>query len=103
MSRLILISNRLPISIDKTDEDVIVRPSSGGLVSAIKSYLEGASKENKLFETTIWVGSVDATPEDWDLSTDMQALQGEFTVEPVFVEKEIYEAFYNGFSNSTLW
>src|SRR5438309_4830294 len=97
MSRLIIISNRLPISIDKTDETVVVRPSSGGLVSAIKSYLEGAGKKAQLFENAMWIGSVDATQEDWNLITDMQALQGDFTIEPVFVEKETYDAFYNGF------
>jgi trehalose 6-phosphate synthase/phosphatase len=103
MSRLILISNRLPISIDKKGDDVVVRPSSGGLVSAIKSYLEGQGNDRQQFQNTIWVGSVDATEEDWNLITDMQALQGNFQVEPVFAEKETYDAYYNGFSNSTLW
>jgi trehalose 6-phosphate synthase/phosphatase len=103
MSRLIIISNRLPVSIDKAGDDVVVRPSSGGLVSAIKSYLEGAGKDARLFQNTIWIGSVDASEEDWKLITDMQALQGNFEVEPVFVEKKTYDAFYNGFSNSTLW
>jgi len=103
MSRLMIISNRLPVSIDKTDDAVVMRPSSGGLVSAIKSYLEGAGKEVQLFETAMWIGSVDATPEDWNLVTDMQALQDDFSIEPVFVEKKSYDAFYNGFSNSTLW
>lgn len=103
MSRLILISNRLPVSIDKVGTDVVVRPSSGGLVSAIKSYLEGAATNTQHFETTIWIGSVDATEEDWNLINDMQALQGNFVVAPVFTVKETYDAYYNGFSNSTLW
>lgn len=103
MSRLILISNRLPVSLDKRGEDVVVRPSSGGLVSAIKSYLEGQAKNTQQFENTIWVGSIDATEKDWNGITDMQALQGNFAVEPVFVKKETYDAYYNGFSNSTLW
>lgn len=103
MSRLIIISNRLPVSIDKTDDAIVLRQSSGGLVSAIKSYLEGTRKEPQLFENTIWLGSVDATEEDWKLITDMQALKSDFDVVPVFVEKSRYDAFYNGFSNSTLW
>lgn len=103
MSRLIIISNRLPVSIDNTGEDVVVRQSSGGLVSAIKSYLEGEQKKSSHFIETVWLGSVDATEEDWNLAADMQALQDDFTVEPVFLRKDLYDAFYNGFSNSTLW
>jgi trehalose 6-phosphate synthase/phosphatase len=103
MSRLILISNRLPVSIDKIDDGIVVRPSSGGLVSAIKSYLEGAGHATQLFQNTMWVGSVDATEEDWKLITDMQATQGNFAVKPVFLQRETYDAYYNGFSNSTLW
>lgn len=103
MSRLILISNRLPISIDKSDDAVVVRQSSGGLVSAIRGYLEGTQKGTQLYEKTIWVGSVDATEKDWNLIKDGQALKGDFEVAPVFIEKNSYNAFYNGFSNSTLW
>jgi trehalose 6-phosphate synthase/phosphatase len=100
---LILISNRLPVSIDRSGDELVIRPSSGGLVSAIKSYLEGAGKDVQQFKSTIWLGSVDATEQDWNLITDMQALQDDFNVEPVFTQKDTYEAYYNGFSNSTLW
>ncbi|HUQ96324.1 MAG TPA: bifunctional alpha,alpha-trehalose-phosphate synthase (UDP-forming)/trehalose-phosphatase, partial [Chitinophagaceae bacterium] len=103
MSRMIIISNRLPISIERSGDDVVVRPSSGGLVSAIKSYLEGTANKDQHFENSIWLGSIEATEEDWNLITDMDALRGDFNVEPVFLEKEKYDAFYNGFSNSTLW
>ena len=59
MGRLIIISNRLPFSIDKVEDDIIVRQSSGGLVSAIKSYFENnvASID---YTDKIWVGSMDA-------------------------------------------
>src|SRR5581483_8953300 len=40
MGRLIIISNRLPFSLDKDGDKVSLRQSSGGLVSAIKSYFE---------------------------------------------------------------
>jgi trehalose 6-phosphate synthase/phosphatase len=40
MSRLIIISSRLPYSIYKTEDEITLRQSSGGLVSALKSYFE---------------------------------------------------------------
>ena len=55
--------------------------------SAIRSYLDGVGKDLQHFENTIWLGSVDATEQDWKLITDMQALQDDFRVEPVFCGK----------------
>ncbi len=103
MSRLIIISNRLPFSVDKVDEDIVLRQSSGGLVSAIKSYFEGDIKQTQHFTDKIWLGSVDASEEDWRMVIDMHAVQADFGIEAVFPDKETYNDYYFGFSNSTLW
>ena len=67
MGRLIIISNRLPFSIEKSGEELIVRQSSGGLVSALKGYFEkkDASSGSSQYSEEIWVGSVDTSEEDW--------------------------------------
>ena len=103
MSRLLVISNRLPFSIDKVGEDLVVRQSSGGLVSAIKSFFEQQGEYKSHFTDKVWIGSVDASRDDWQVVEDMGAIQGDFGVEPVFIDKEVYEGYYNGFSNSALW
>lgn len=103
MGRLIIVSNRLPFSIDRSGNDVVVRQSSGGLVSAIKSYFEGTVGKEQALEGKVWLGSVDATEEDWKMAKDMDSFEADFEIEPVFVDKSIYNEFYNGFSNSTLW
>src|SRR5829696_10179167 len=103
MSRLIIISNRLPFSIEKNDEEVSIRQSSGGLVSAIKSYFERPDMQAAGFSTKLWVGSMDATEEEWQVAIDQNNLPNEFCIEPVFPNSDIYEDYYNGFSNSTLW
>ncbi|HYF02260.1 MAG TPA: bifunctional alpha,alpha-trehalose-phosphate synthase (UDP-forming)/trehalose-phosphatase [Patescibacteria group bacterium] len=101
MSRLIIASNRLPFSIDTSGEDIQVRQSSGGLVSALKSYFETQGSTQK-FSEKIWVGSADFSESDWERSqpflTDL-----DFTIEPLFPDSDIYSCFYNGFSNSTIW
>ncbi|MBA2761625.1 MAG: bifunctional alpha,alpha-trehalose-phosphate synthase (UDP-forming)/trehalose-phosphatase [Segetibacter sp.] len=102
MSRLIIISNRLPFSLDLSEGDVQIRQSSGGLVSAIKGYFEGTADTGIKFSEKIWVGSCDFSKENWDAHKG--SLQGgDFTVEPVFMDQEVYSNYYNGFSNSTLW
>ncbi len=102
MSRLIIISNRLPFSLDLSEGDVQIRQSSGGLVSAIKGYFEGTADTGIKFSEKIWVGSCGFSKENWDAHKG--SLQGgDFTVEPVFMDQEVYSNYYNGFSNSTLW
>lgn len=103
MSRLIIVSNRLPFSIDHSGSNLTVRQSSGGLVSALKSYFEKQQEQSGDFEQKIWVGTFDAPAEDWDAAVACGAISTDFGIEPIFAEKEQYNAFYNGFSNSTLW
>ena len=102
MGRLIIVSNRLPFSFDKTGDDIIVRQSSGGLVSAIKSYLDHQSASSQ-FTEQIWVGTLEASEEDWKKANSQGLINSDYGIEPVFTDKKIYEDYYNGFSNSTLW
>lgn len=102
MSRLIIISNRLPFTIDRTGDEIVVRQSSGGLVSAIKSYFEGEAGTGHYTEK-VWIGSMDAPEEDWKLATESGTIHADFRLVPIFPEKQVYEDYYNGFSNSTLW
>ena len=104
MGRLIIVSNRLPFTFDKSGEDIVVRQSSGGLVSAIKSYLDHqeASQSSK-FSEQIWVGTVDASEEDWKKANESGIINYDYGIEPVFTDKKVYNDYYNGFANSTLW
>jgi trehalose 6-phosphate synthase/phosphatase len=102
MSRLIIISNRLPFSLDTSGSKAELRQSSGGLVSALKSYFEKSGASSKEITQKIWVGSCDFSKQDWE--QNQEAFKGhEFTIEPIFVEDDLYTPYYNGFSNSTLW
>src|SRR5688572_12483023 len=103
MSRLIIVSNRLPFSIERSEEETIVRQSSGGLVSAIKSYFENPGKQSHTYSDKVWVGSMEASEEDWNEAKERANFTSEFSIEPIFPDKEDYENYYNGFSNSTLW
>ena len=97
--RLFIVSNRLPISIDDSGEHSTIKPASGGLVSAIKSYLDKANTE---FSEVFWVGVPGCTEETWQ-EMEEQLPESTFTYLPVFVSNEQYEHYYNGFSNSVLW
>jgi trehalose 6-phosphate synthase/phosphatase len=102
MSRLIIVSNRLPFSLEKKGKELSLRPSSGGLVSAIISYFDKESTADEVFTEKIWVGSVDFSPHEYQQVKDTVP-SAPFTIEAIFPDKDIYSRYYDGFSNSTLW
>ncbi|RYE59117.1 MAG: bifunctional alpha,alpha-trehalose-phosphate synthase (UDP-forming)/trehalose-phosphatase [Sphingobacteriales bacterium] len=98
--RLFIVSNRLPLTIEKVDNNLVSRPSSGGLVSAINSYLNGQGADT--FPYKAWVGTAGCTIDKWDLAGSQRA-DTDYRFLPVFVADDEYDCYYNGFSNSTLW
>ncbi len=92
--KIINISYRLPVSFRNKDGLIEVKSSSGGLVSALNSL---KNDENELE----WVGVADFSPSDFQQG--IQKYNGDFKLEPVYLNKEINLAYYNGFSNAVLW
>ncbi len=99
ISRLILVSNRLPIQLAKKNGKVIVKQSDGGLVTALKSYFDQES-DTDAFQEKIWVGAADFSEKRW-LMLDQHNC--DFKIEPLFIEPKIYNKYYNGFCNATIW
>jgi trehalose 6-phosphate synthase/phosphatase len=100
MGRIIIVANRLPFSIDREGEEIKLRQSSGGLVSAIKSYFEN-DQQNENITEKLWMGVADFPQEDWDKI--IAEKKCDFTINPLFLDKQLYNDYYNGFSNSILW
>jgi len=103
MGRLIIISNRLPFSLDREGGKPIIRQSSGGLVSAIKGYFDNSAAQKAEITEKMWLGVADFPQEDWEEAVAAHAEAQEFTVIPLFADKGLYDNYYNGFSNSVLW
>jgi trehalose 6-phosphate synthase/phosphatase len=98
--RLFIIANRLPVNLTDDNE---LKPSSGGLVSAINSYLNPTSGScTNEFDETYWVGVPGCTPNTWEVAA-ASAPSDTYTYVPVFAAPQQYDAYYNGFSNSVLW
>jgi trehalose 6-phosphate synthase/phosphatase len=100
--RLILVSNRLPFQLLKHGDDITLKQSDGGLVSAIISYFENESASDR-FSDKVWVGSADFPEVRWKKFKKRQNERGAFEVEPIFIDSKIYNKYYNGFCNATLW
>ena len=96
--RLLIVSNRLPLTIEKKESEYLPRQSSGGLISAVEAYLNGEGKEE--FSARIWAGVPGVSQQVWD-KVDLG--QSDYHYLPVFPGEEAYEQYYNGFANSLLW
>jgi len=97
-SRLFIVANRLPVNICEEEGALQIKPSAGGLVTAINSYLD----DNRSFQQTFWAGVPGCTPGQWR-EAERKIPAGPYTFLPIFVSNPAYDAYYNGFSNSLLW
>ena len=90
--RLLLLSNRLPITIKRSEDGAYsFSMSSGGLVTG----LSGLSKTTS-FQWYGWPGL--EVPEN-EIDDMKQRLKDEYGAHPVFVDDELADRHYNGFSS----
>lgn len=97
MGKTIIISNRLPLQIKITDNEIHVTPSVGGLATGLKSFhQEGDSK---------WIGWTGMAEEDIpdDLKPQVLDKVRHQNCVPVSLTTEEINGFYYGFSNRTIW
>jgi len=95
MERLIIASNRLPVKIDQEKSELQVTASSGGLATGLRSYHKNGN--------SLWIGwpGIDAETEEKRKQVEL-LLKVEHCL-PVYLNQELIENFYEGFSNATLW
>jgi len=93
MSKIVIVSNRLPVKIEVENKHIHLEPTEGGLATGLVSIHKGDN---------IWVG--------WpgrEISVDHQKLVTakltEMKLSPVFLSKQEIAMFYEGFSNEILW
>ncbi|KAI5793761.1 alpha,alpha-trehalose-phosphate synthase [Peziza echinospora] len=92
---LLIVSNRLPITIKKENDNYKYNVSSGGLVTG----LSGLSKATR-FQWFGWPGL--EIPEG-DVERVTSELAEKHDAVPVWLSDELADKHYNGFSNSILW
>ncbi len=100
MKRLLIVSNRLPVTVSMNGDMVSYHPSSGGLASGIGSYLEAAGQRG---QEAIWIGWPGAEVPAGRAGEVRETLLREHRALPVFVDAETMVSFYEGFCNDTLW
>ncbi|MBN2158946.1 MAG: bifunctional alpha,alpha-trehalose-phosphate synthase (UDP-forming)/trehalose-phosphatase [Spirochaetes bacterium] len=99
MSKLILIANRLPVTVDiKKSGEAAFSPSVGGLAT-------GMSSLSKTYKC-VWIGFSGITAGSIDRAKYEQindALVNKYNSYSVPLSNKDIELYYNGFSNKTIW
>ena len=94
MGRLILVSNRLPLSITKRKGKLNFKPSVGGLATGLSSLYK---RKNGL-----WVGWPGLALKGEEREVARTRLESE-RCHPVFLTQQEIEHYYHGFCNKTIW
>ncbi len=96
MSKTIIVSNRLPVRIEKDGDQLSYKASEGGLATGLGSiYKEG---------NNIWIGWPGASFDTEELKEEVSSGLEEESMRPVFLtEDEVYVSFYrNDHRSSTM-
>lgn len=96
--KLTIVSNRLPVSLQRDGERFVLNASSGGLVTALSAVLRSRGGR--------WIGWPGASEaEEAELGVLLREHEERigFQVVPVMMSRQEEEGFYRGFSNELIW
>lgn len=98
MAKTLIVSNRLPVQINKRDGDFEFSRSIGGLATGLSSVHQE--------EGTLWVGWLGMNMDElttYDVGQLSTRLTNEYKCIPVFLTQGEVDLYYNCFSNKTIW
>jgi trehalose 6-phosphate synthase/phosphatase len=101
--RLIIISNRLPVSVSKKNREFEYEKSAGGLVSGLSDYLNSLGKSETDIKDYVWMGWPGMTIAKKDEEYVRKTVQKEYKASPVFLSQKLMDKVYLGFCNKTIW
>ena len=92
---MLIISNRLPISVTKKKGELDFIPSTGGLATGLSSFYQ-------TYES-VWIGWPGIITRNADEKQVISTKLKNDNMFPVFLSKSQIEKYYEGFSNKTIW
>ncbi|MCP8304286.1 MAG: bifunctional alpha,alpha-trehalose-phosphate synthase (UDP-forming)/trehalose-phosphatase [archaeon] len=96
MGRLLIVSNRLPITIVKRKGKLYFQPSTGGLATGLSSFYKSYQ--------SLWIGwPGTALKEIKGKEKDVKERLLSESCYPVFLSRRDIENYYHGFCNKTIW
>jgi trehalose 6-phosphate synthase/phosphatase len=94
--KLVIVSNRLPVSVSRKKDVLEITPSVGGLATGLASF----HRDND----GLWIGWPGIDPGKPSEKRELeQTLKDDFNCFPVYLSLSQMKKYYYGFSNRTLW
>lgn len=93
--KIFITSNRLPVTVVRTVEGFKVKPSNGGLATALQSVF---GQQN-----SYWIGWPGIILNDKTEEQQVTELLTPLGFIPVFLSQAEFDGYYSGFSNAILW
>jgi trehalose 6-phosphate synthase/phosphatase len=96
-SRLLIVSNRLPISVAKRRGRLRFEASVGGLVTALGAFYKS--------RPSLWIGwpGIELEKLAGEERQELEARLSSEGCQPVFLSQQDIEDYYHGFCNNTIW
>jgi trehalose 6-phosphate synthase/phosphatase len=97
LKKIIIVSNRLPLKVEKNEKSIVFTPTSGGLATGLKSIHES--------DNALWIGWPGVSKEELNEPQvdQIQKSLREMNFKPVHLDNEQVENFYLGLSNKSIW
>ena len=95
MQRLLIVSNRLPLTVHERKGELHIEPSAGGLATGLSSWYRSCN--------SIWIGWAGITQKKMKREKDIMARLLSENCLPVSISQQDVEAYYNGICNKTIW
>lgn len=101
--RLLIISNRLPFTVEEKHGELKFVKSSGGLVTGLSDYLDSLKDSSFIPLEHLWIGwpGIEVN-ENYQKELRRKTIK-EYKCSPVFVPEKEMDNFYHGFCNKTIW
>lgn len=97
MSKLVIVSNRLPVKTERRDGKLVFTPSVGGLATGLGSFYRSRD--------SVWIGwpgiATDELTEQDRVYTNQQLEKK--NCHPAFLSQQDLNEYYYGFCNKTIW
>ena len=96
--RLVVVSNRLPITLSRHKGRLVLSEASGGLITALQPLLKA--------QRGVWVGwpgSTEYSEEEIAPLIERFEKEAGYRLVPIMLTKEEVSGYYDGFSNEIIW
>ncbi|HEY1267952.1 MAG TPA: trehalose-6-phosphate synthase, partial [Candidatus Binatia bacterium] len=101
--KIIVVSNRLPFTIERENGAIQFKASAGGVATGLKSLLDGMPGFLTPRPEYLWVGWPGGAVAAEDRAQVQARALAEFRSHAVFLSEQDFDNFYEGFCNKTIW